>query len=501
VARGQAGPSPPLVIVKMTASVTPCRHPTGATVLDEHRHAHARGSAAGLGGDVGGTDQLPVPLEPAAGTAEPAARGLGDPPVAGGAGGGGATLIYQPHHHSGLFGLVAQGLEQVGAAPLPQAEVLHPAHIPVGDPPGVAHQPGPDPVLHGEGDDLLGSLVLGLVDAAAMPRLDLPQPGPMAAPAARPALPRLGCASGGLGLPDLLILEVQVGLGAECPARDQQPGVLGDDRLGVEDPQVHSCDSGRVQVVVLLDGDGGGDRQPQPPTLGQQRHGPQRLWWVGERAGQPHPQLGLASCDWQPHPLTLDPEGAVVEADRDQGALVAREPGPLMTAVLGGLEPGVAVAAQHRPCPSHRQLPERSHPGELAAQRLVASRRPLALLAELPVGVQQPRPHIPGRPQQPVAAAGLPAGGAQADCGGPVHQTRSSNSTSRNSLVPAHHLKQQSNRLSRLAIARSHVVGPATPRPLVGKGSAEADELPARDRLATASQAQYLPYRLHLRLP
>jgi hypothetical protein len=54
VARGQAGPAP--VIVPVAASVTPCRHDAGATVLDERRHVHAQLSAASLGGDVGGTD-------------------------------------------------------------------------------------------------------------------------------------------------------------------------------------------------------------------------------------------------------------------------------------------------------------------------------------------------------------------------------------------------------------------------------------------------------------
>lgn len=83
VARGQAGPTAPLV-VEVAASVTPCRQDAGPTVLDEHRHVRARRSAASLRGDVVGTDQIPVPLEGAMGTAEPPALGLGDPPPAGG---------------------------------------------------------------------------------------------------------------------------------------------------------------------------------------------------------------------------------------------------------------------------------------------------------------------------------------------------------------------------------------------------------------------------------
>jgi hypothetical protein len=147
---------------------------------------------------------------------------------------------------------------------------------------------------------------------------------------------------------------------------------------------------------MLLDRNGGGNRQPQPPTIGQQGDRPDLLGWVGRGAREPHPQLGLASRDRQPHPLALNRERAVVETDGDQGALAPREAGVQLTglAALGGLEPGVAVAAQHRPCSYHRQLRERSGAGELSAQRLVASDRPLALLASLPVGVQQPRPHV-----------------------------------------------------------------------------------------------------------
>jgi hypothetical protein len=159
VARGQAGPTPPLV-VEVAASVTPCRHPAGPTVLDEHRHAGARGSAAGLGGDVVGADQVPVPLEPAMRAAKLAALGFGDPPVAGGAGRGGASFVHQPNHDPCLFGLVTQGLHKVGAAPPPQPEVVHPAHLPASDPFGIANQQGADALLDGEGDDLLGGLVL-----------------------------------------------------------------------------------------------------------------------------------------------------------------------------------------------------------------------------------------------------------------------------------------------------------------------------------------------------
>jgi hypothetical protein len=61
VARGQAGPTPPLLIVKVAASVTPRRHHAGPTVLDTRQEPDACGSAASLGGDVVGTDEVSMP--------------------------------------------------------------------------------------------------------------------------------------------------------------------------------------------------------------------------------------------------------------------------------------------------------------------------------------------------------------------------------------------------------------------------------------------------------
>jgi hypothetical protein len=200
--------------MKVAASVTPYRHDAGSTVLDKRRKPNARGTAAGLGGDVVGTDQIPMPLESTAAAVESAAAGLGDPPVAAWAGGGRAALIHQPYHNPGQLGLVAERLHQMGAATPPQAEVLHPSRPLVGDPLGIANQQCTYPLSDGEGDHLLGGLVLGLPDAPPMPCLDLALPGSQPAPAARASLPRLWCSPGGLGLPGLLIRKVQVVLGA-----------------------------------------------------------------------------------------------------------------------------------------------------------------------------------------------------------------------------------------------------------------------------------------------
>jgi hypothetical protein len=164
---------------------------------------------------------------------------------------------------------------------------------------------------------------------------------------------------------------------------------------------------------MLFDGHGRSDGQPQPPTVMEQGDGADLLGRVGDGAGQPHPQLGAALGDRQPHPPAVQLEGAVVEADRDQGVLAAREAGLLsLTAAFGGLVPGVGVAAQHRPCPDDRELSEAAVAGELAAQGLVVADRRLVVLPAFPVVIQQPGPEVAGGAQQSVAAVGLVAGGA-----------------------------------------------------------------------------------------
>jgi hypothetical protein len=188
-ARGQAGPTAPLV-VEVAASVTPCRQDAGRRCSMSTGTSVLGGPPPAFAAMLWAPTRSLWPLESAMGTAEPPAPGLGDPPPAGGTGGGGATLIHQPHHDPGLLSLVAQGLEQVGAAPLPQPEVLHPPGVLAGDALEVAHDQGPDLlVVDGEGDHLLGRLMLGLMDAAAMARLGPTHPSPMPAPAPRSALP------------------------------------------------------------------------------------------------------------------------------------------------------------------------------------------------------------------------------------------------------------------------------------------------------------------------
>jgi hypothetical protein len=148
-------------------------------------------------------------------------------------------------------------------------------------------------------------------------------------------------------LAGLLIAQVQEALGAERPSRDEQPNVLGGQRVGMDDPKVDTRDPVGIQAMPLY-GHGGSDSQPQSPTVSQQGDRAELLGRIWQRAGQPHPELRVAFGDRQPHPLTLDPEGTAVIADRHQGALAPREPNfLLLAAALGRLEPCVAVAAQH----------------------------------------------------------------------------------------------------------------------------------------------------------
>jgi len=56
----------------------------------------------------------------------------------------------------------------MGRPPLPQSKIVHPTRVLVGDALGVADHQGTDPMVDGEGDNLLSCLMLGLVDAAAV---------------------------------------------------------------------------------------------------------------------------------------------------------------------------------------------------------------------------------------------------------------------------------------------------------------------------------------------
>jgi hypothetical protein len=227
----------------------------------------------------------------------------------------------------------------VGASPLSSAEVLLPARALAGDALEVTNQQGADLVLDSKGDRLLGGFMLGLMDATAMARLHPPHAMPVTAPSPRSALATPGSSPGRLGVAGLLVPEMQITLGAKCPTRDQQPRLPGDHRVGMDDAKVYPCHAARAPAV-LLDRDGGGDREPQPTPFGEQRDRPDLLGGVRNGTGQPDPQLRMALRDRQPYPSSLYQKCAVVVADRDQAALSSREPGSLLlVATFGGLEP------------------------------------------------------------------------------------------------------------------------------------------------------------------
>ena len=93
--------------MQMTAAVTPGRHDADPAVLDQRGERRAGMSAAELGGDVCGTDEITMPMEAAVRAAESAATWLGDALAAGRAGRGRPALLHQVNLDPGLLGLVA----------------------------------------------------------------------------------------------------------------------------------------------------------------------------------------------------------------------------------------------------------------------------------------------------------------------------------------------------------------------------------------------------------
>src|SRR5215216_2205682 len=111
------------------------------------------------------------------------------------------------------------GHPQGGCVATDARKVLHPAHVLACDVLGVADQQGTDSLSHRKGNHLLGSLMLSLVDAAAMTRLLTPHVEPVTPPAPRPPLAWLGCPPRSPRVAGLLVAQVQVALGPNRPAR------------------------------------------------------------------------------------------------------------------------------------------------------------------------------------------------------------------------------------------------------------------------------------------
>jgi hypothetical protein len=169
--------------MQVAATVTPCRHNADSTVLDMRRQRCAA-SAAYLGGDVGCTHEIPMRLVFAMRAAKLSRAWLGDPAPACHAGGGGASLVHQPHLDAGDLRLVAQGLQQMRAAPLAKSQVLHPADVLVGDAPQITNNEDAHSLLDSECDHHPGRLVARLANAPAVSSLVSSLLEPVAAPSA-----------------------------------------------------------------------------------------------------------------------------------------------------------------------------------------------------------------------------------------------------------------------------------------------------------------------------
>src|SRR5207244_3952103 len=119
------------------------------------------------------------------------------------------------------------------------------------------------------------------------------------------------------------------------------------------------------------------------------------------------PQLGCTPGDGEADPGTIDSEGPLPKAHRDQCPLATGEAGT-DTGLLPprSLEEGDRIVLQDRLGAVPGQLPE-AHARELPAQsREVGHPGPL-LLGEPAVPVDHPGPRVPGAAQQTVAAPPL----------------------------------------------------------------------------------------------
>src|SRR4030095_15769881 len=110
-------------------------------------------------------------------------------------------------------------MHKVGASPLSQAEVLHPAHVLACDVLGVADQQGTDSLSHPKGNHLLRGLMRSRGAAPAITPLLTPHAEPVPAPAPRPPLAWLGCPPRSPRVAGALGAAGEGALGRHSPAR------------------------------------------------------------------------------------------------------------------------------------------------------------------------------------------------------------------------------------------------------------------------------------------
>jgi hypothetical protein len=140
----------------------------------------------------------------------------------------------------------------------------------------------------------------------------------------------------------------------------------------------------------------------------------------------------------------------VIPAHRHQPAFPARVAGAHLAvlAALGGCEPGVAVAAQHRPRTRAVQFPERARPGggQFPAQLLVGGQRRVPPASPPRGQFQGAAPHVAGRAQQPEHPIPLMPGHPQPAPCGAVHDPRRFTLTfSRHEIIMPKHTDKTTN--------------------------------------------------------
>ncbi len=414
-ARCRAGPAH---VEEVTAPVTPCRCSPGPTVRDAC--GCTRGSAA-PGGDVSGTDEVPVAPLPAVRAGEGASPRLGDTLVAFRAGGRRPPLVHEHDLDPRQLRLVRQAGEQMRAPPVAKRQVVAPPAVPAGDAPGVAHDHGAHPALHQPGHHRFGCLVVGLADPAAVAGLGSLACCPVAAPAPAPLLALAGGPSRRLLIATLRVLQVQAFLGPDLTSRDEEALVACHRGVGVDDPEVDPGGDAAVKPSALgRHRDLGRHVEVEPSRLGDEGDRAERLHRVGDRPAEAHPQLGCTPGDGEADPGPVDGKGSLPEAHRDQCPLAAGEAGP----DAGLLAPGCfeecsRVVLEDRLCGMPGQLPE-GRARELPAQGRVVGHLRAVPLTKRPVTVDHPGPRVPGGAQQAVAAPSLGRGGAQGDPGAAV---------------------------------------------------------------------------------
>jgi hypothetical protein len=249
----------------------------------------------------------------------------------------------------GHLGLVFQYSDQVADPPVSGALVVPPSRVQVQDAAGIADSQGADPPGHRPGDNGFGGFVLGLADPPPVPRLGQSLAAPVMPPPPRPVLPGFRGAAGDRPDAALTVGQVHAVLGADRPSRHQQHLAIGPGhRVRVDDPRVDPRHPAWIRFLsgwVAGDRDFGGDIDPQPPGIVQQRDRPHLFWRVGQVPVQPHPQRRATAGGRDPQPSAGQREGAVVPAQRHQRSPPPREPRPLIATD----KPPPDTPAQHAP--------------------------------------------------------------------------------------------------------------------------------------------------------